>query len=254
MDWTSVAAPSGRADRARAWPRAVSRAVREGRWLPATRLPPIRTVAAELGLSPTTVSAAWSLLAARRDDPHRRPARHDRRRPAARRHAALPARARPQHARSGSTCPPASPTRRCCPTCRARVASLRGAAATPGSYLDDAGRCPNWPTCCAPTGRTHADELTVVDGAMDGLELVTRVLVGFGDRVAVEHPALPAAARPARGARRRPSSAFRSTRAGMSADALARGGPGQRRLPAAARAEPDRRVADGRARGGTGPA
>src|SRR6476646_2133413 len=42
---------------------AVSRAVREGALGVGVRLPPIRTVAAELGLSPTTVSAAWSLLA-----------------------------------------------------------------------------------------------------------------------------------------------------------------------------------------------
>ena len=43
--------------------RAVSRAVRDGTLPPGTRLPPIRSVAADLALSPTTVSAGWALLA-----------------------------------------------------------------------------------------------------------------------------------------------------------------------------------------------
>ena len=41
---------------------AVGRAVSEGVILAGEKLPPIRTVATQLGLSPTTVSAAWSLL------------------------------------------------------------------------------------------------------------------------------------------------------------------------------------------------
>src|SRR5699024_8773444 len=43
--------------------RAVSRAIREGVLTPGTKLPPIRTVARALALSPTTVNAAWTLLA-----------------------------------------------------------------------------------------------------------------------------------------------------------------------------------------------
>src|SRR6478735_3633111 len=43
--------------------RAVSRAVRDGTLPPGHRLPPIRSVAAALALSPTTVSAGWALLA-----------------------------------------------------------------------------------------------------------------------------------------------------------------------------------------------
>src|SRR5664280_343130 len=42
---------------------AVSRAVRDGALQPGVKLPPIRALATALGLSPTTVSAGWSLLA-----------------------------------------------------------------------------------------------------------------------------------------------------------------------------------------------
>src|SRR6476620_8670818 len=42
---------------------AVSAAIRDGHLVAGDRLPPIRTVAAQLALSPTTVSAAWALLA-----------------------------------------------------------------------------------------------------------------------------------------------------------------------------------------------
>ena len=42
---------------------AVSRAIRDATLLPGDQLPPIRRVAEELMMSPTTVSAAWQLLA-----------------------------------------------------------------------------------------------------------------------------------------------------------------------------------------------
>src|SRR4051812_8117175 len=41
---------------------AVGRAVGEGALAPGCKLPPVRAVAAELRMSPTTVSAAWQLL------------------------------------------------------------------------------------------------------------------------------------------------------------------------------------------------
>ena len=67
---------------------------------------------------------------------------------------------------------------------------MRGAAATPGSYLD-APVVPELADLLFADWPYAPDELTVVDGAMDGLELVTRVLVEVGDRVAVEHPGFP---------------------------------------------------------------
>src|SRR5687768_6216813 len=42
---------------------AVPAAIRDGLLVAGHRLPPIRTVAAQLALSPTTVSAAWAVLA-----------------------------------------------------------------------------------------------------------------------------------------------------------------------------------------------
>ncbi|HLQ84735.1 MAG TPA: GntR family transcriptional regulator, partial [Salinisphaeraceae bacterium] len=43
--------------------RAVSRAIRDGVLAPGTKLPPIRAVACQLQLSPTTINSAWNLLA-----------------------------------------------------------------------------------------------------------------------------------------------------------------------------------------------
>jgi DNA-binding transcriptional MocR family regulator len=60
----------------------------------------------------------------------------------------------------------------------------------PGSYLDD-------PVLPELADRLRADwpypaeEMTVVDGAMDALDLAARSLVRFGDRVVVEHPCFP---------------------------------------------------------------
>ena len=47
------------------------------------------------------------------------------------------------------------------------------------------------------------EAITVVDGAMDALDRVAQVVLRLGDRVVVEHPELPAAARPPRPARLR---------------------------------------------------
>jgi len=167
---------------------AVIRALRDGDLLPGQRLPPIRTVAVELGLSPTTVSAAWALLA-RSGKLHT-----DGRRGTT---LALPRLAgSPRYERALdrqgafdldlSTGVP-DPT--LLPDLGHALSSLTSAA-SPGSYLDDPVVAElaevlraDWPY--------DATELTVVDGAMDALELVTRVLVGFGDRVAVEDPCFP---------------------------------------------------------------
>ena len=68
---------------------AVSRLVTAGSLPAGTRLPTVRDVARELGISPTTVSEAWRSLARGRCDPDPRPVRHVRRR--ARPAAAAPA-------------------------------------------------------------------------------------------------------------------------------------------------------------------
>ena len=167
---------------------AVSRAVREGAVGVGDRLPPIRTVAAELGLSPTTVSAAWSLLARAgtiRTDGRRGTTVADRQRTGSPRYQ------RALH-HSGTFRIDLStgvPDPALLPDLGAAVGALSGRPA-PSSYLDAPVVAEladvlmsDWPY--------PIDDIAVVDGAMDGLELVTRALVEVGDRVAVEHPAFP---------------------------------------------------------------
>ena len=219
---------------------AVSRAVREGALRAGDRLPPIRTVATELGLSPTTVSAAWSLLARAgtiRTDGRRGTTIADRQRTGSPRYQ----RALDRTSAFRLDLSTGVPDPALLPDLARAVASLRSAA-TPSSYLD-APVVPELAEVLRADWPYPPDELTVVDGAMDGLELVTRVLVEVGDRVAVEHPVLPAAARPARGSRR--DRGRRPGRRRRDVGRCAAGGrTGERGLPATSGAEPDGRVAD----------
>jgi DNA-binding transcriptional MocR family regulator len=167
---------------------AVSRAVRDGVLEAGVRLPPIRTVAAELGLSPTTVSAAWSLLARNgtiRTDGRRGTTIADRQRPGSPRYQ----RTLDRETAFSLDLSTGVPDPALLPDLSRAVVALTEVA-TPGSYLDD----PTLPEL-ARTLRADwpfaAEAITVVDGAMDGIELATRVLVGFGDRVAVESPGFP---------------------------------------------------------------
>jgi DNA-binding transcriptional MocR family regulator len=167
---------------------AVSRAVRDGVLAPGQRLPPIRDLAHELALSPTTVSAAWSLLAragairtaGRRGtvvaSPHE--PREGRYRQAVEHEAAF--------ALDLST---GVPDAALLPALDRALAGLT-TAGTPRSYLDD----PVLPELRAVLVRTwpyRAPALTVVDGAMDAVELVIRSRLRFGDRAVVEHPTFP---------------------------------------------------------------
>ncbi|HZZ97368.1 MAG TPA: aminotransferase class I/II-fold pyridoxal phosphate-dependent enzyme [Jatrophihabitantaceae bacterium] len=167
---------------------AVSRAIREGALLPGTRLPAIRTVAGELGVSPTTVSAAWALLARSgtiRTDGRRGTTVADRQRPASLRYQ----RALDRNTAFRIDLSTGVPDPALLPDLSRALGALTDAA-TPGSYLDDPV-LPELAEVLRAQWPFAADDLTVVDGAMDGIELATRVLVGFGDRVAVEHPAFP---------------------------------------------------------------
>src|SRR4051794_12265179 len=167
---------------------AVSRAVRDGVLVTGTRLPPIRTVATELGLSPTTVSAAWALLA-----------RSGTIRTDGRRGTSVAGRPTPGSPRYQRTLDRATsfrldlstgvPDPALLPDLSQALGAL-GGVATPSSYLDD----PVLPQLAAVLRADwpfSADEIMVLDGAMDGIEHATRVLVGFGDRVAVEQPCFP---------------------------------------------------------------
>lgn len=180
---TRLVAPS-----ARGLADTVTAAISDGSVVDGERLPPIRAVARELRLSPTTVSAAWSLLAragAIETDGRRgtrvtsadlgTPRRY-RRAMGARTPFALDlATGVPDPA----LLPDLGPALR-----GVRVAQPRT------SYLDDPvdpalGEVlrASWPYV--------APALTVVDGAMDALDLVCSTLLRFGDRVAVENPCFP---------------------------------------------------------------
>jgi DNA-binding transcriptional MocR family regulator len=169
----------------------VSRLVMSGALPAGTRLPTVRELATELGISPTTVSQAWRTLArAGVIAPRGRagtfvlagpPASTNPRR--YRRITRSPGRI--AHDYSTGTADPAL-----LPDLAPALARVAQAGNLTATYLDDpvlpalekALRL-RWPF--APAA------LTVVDGAMDALDRVTGVLVGFGSRVLVENPCFP---------------------------------------------------------------
>ena len=172
----------------RALATAVSRAVADGALSPGTKLPSIRAVATELALSPTTVSAAWRLLARSgvvATDGRRgttvlsTTSVHSGR---YRRALHLPA----TLAQDLST---GVPDEKLLPVLGPVLAGLERAG-TPSSYLEDPV-VPELAELLREDWPYRPEQLTVVDGAMDGLDLVTRSLLGFGDRVVVEHPCFP---------------------------------------------------------------
>jgi DNA-binding transcriptional MocR family regulator len=172
---------------ARGLAQAVAAVIRDGTLEPGDRLPPIRTVASELALSPTTVSSAWSHLAragAVRTDGRRGTTVADQSRPGTRYQQALE---RPSSfERDLST---GVPDAELLPSLTGALASLT-TAGTPGSYLDEPV-LPELAEVLMAQWPYAVDRLAVVDGAMDGMELVARTALRFGDRVVVEHPCFP---------------------------------------------------------------
>ena len=173
---------------ARGLANAVSRTIRDGVLVPGVRLPSIRRVASELALSPTTVTAAWRLLA-----------RSGAIRGAGRRgttvsETAAPGAVRYRQAVSRGTSfavdlSTGVPDAALLPSLASSFADLT-TAGTPSSYLD----APVLPELEAELKRSWpypADQVTVVDGALDALDQVVRSVLRFGDRVVVEHPCFP---------------------------------------------------------------
>ncbi|MEO8519195.1 MAG: PLP-dependent aminotransferase family protein [Dermatophilaceae bacterium] len=168
--------------------RAVSSAVRDGALRPGSRLPPIRVLATALGLSPTTVSAGWALLArsgAIRTDGRRGTTIADLRDP-------VPGRYRRALGRQLDFALDLStgiPDPALLPDLGPALGDLN-TAGIPGSYLDDPV-LPGLLDVLRAQWPYPTDELMVVDGAMDALDLVSRTLLRFGDVVIVEHPCFP---------------------------------------------------------------
>ncbi|WP_148615290.1 aminotransferase class I/II-fold pyridoxal phosphate-dependent enzyme [Nocardioides rubriscoriae] len=168
----------------------LGRAVRSGELAPGERLPTVRHVAAELGVSPATVSAAWQAL---------------------RRTGLVVSRGR------AGTFVREAPEPRLSP----RVAGLRGGAddglrldlsrgtpdpallpqlgpalrrvserATTPGYQEEPV-LPALRAVLAATWPSPTDRLTVVDGATDAVGRVLDLVVSYGDRVVLETPGFP---------------------------------------------------------------
>jgi len=167
---------------------AVSRAVRDGALQPGAKLPPIRVLATALGLSPTTVSAGWALLArsgAIRTDGRRGTTVADLQDPAPGRYR----RALERQLEFAVDLSTGIPDPLLLPNLGPALSELT-TAGIPGSYLDDPV-LPGLLDVLKAQWPYAAEELMVVDGAMDALDLVSRSLLRFGDRVVVEHPSFP---------------------------------------------------------------
>lgn len=166
---------------------AVSRAIGQGELAAGAKLPPIRQVARELGLSPTTVSAAWQLLArsgAIHTDGRRgtvvaepRATGPRRYRSALRRRAAFTL-----DLSTGVPDPALLPD--------LSPALRRAQPTVPGSYLDEPVLAElekvlreRWPS--------DPERLTIFDGAMDALDRVASHLLRLGERAIVENPCFP---------------------------------------------------------------
>src|SRR3954452_9967574 len=167
---------------------AVGRLVTAGELPPGTRLPTVRDVARELGVSPTTVSEAWGSLA-------RAGAIQTRGRSGT--YVSSPSgRQRLRYTQLGRS--PAGPSWDLSTGVpdHELLPGLTGALKRIGdgrlttSYLD-APVLPALETALRARWPFPPERLTVVDGALDALDRIIGVTVRFGDRVLVENPAFP---------------------------------------------------------------
>jgi DNA-binding transcriptional MocR family regulator len=166
----------------------LSRLISSGRIGAGERLPTVRDLAATLGTSPATVAEAWRALSATgaivargragtfvntRDRP---PTRYDR----------LAAWSGAPLALDLST---GVPDPALLPDLRPALARVASRAAT-SSYLDEPV-LPELGALLRADWPYPVEAITVVDGALDGIDRVARLLVRHGDLVAVENPGFP---------------------------------------------------------------
>ncbi|MFC7503993.1 PLP-dependent aminotransferase family protein [Nocardioides sp. GCM10030258] len=169
---------------------AFSRAIRAGDLLPGDRLPTVRAVAAELGVSPATVSAAWQAL---------------------RRTGAVVSRGRAGTYVQDIPTPWLSPRQRELVGAGPDGLRLDLSRGTPDPQLlpslapalqrvsqragtltyQDEPVLPELRTVLAASWPYAAEALTVVDGATDGLTRALEQIVQYGDRVVLESPSFP---------------------------------------------------------------
>jgi DNA-binding transcriptional MocR family regulator len=168
---------------------AVAAAIREGALKDGDRLPPIRDVAREFSLSPATVSAAWTLLrssGAIRTDGRRGtvvapssagPNRYRR---------AIPS---PDRLKLTIDLSAGLPDPRLIPPIGPALTAVADRVPQHG-YLDDS-LLPELGEVITTDLPFEPERLTVVDGAMDALQLVSTQTLRFGDLVLVENPTFP---------------------------------------------------------------
>ena len=167
----------------------IARLVTEGVLAPGDRLPTVREIAADLGVSPATVSAAWQALARAGVVVSRGRAgsfvQASRRDWLTRRVQGLsgPVDEGRLDLSSGTPDPALLPT---LGEAFARV-SLRADA---GRY-HDLPVLPELAAVLTESWPSRTETITVVDGALDGISRVLEQVVRFGDRVAVESPGFP---------------------------------------------------------------
>lgn len=170
---------------------AVHRLIRAGRLTTGDRLPTVRDLARDLGVSPATVSEAWQALAAvgaiqargragtfvRDTGEPSRPARY------------LGIGGDPLA--HGSNLSTGTPDPELLPPLREAVERVvaRSTAWT-SSYLDDPV-LPELESVLRAGWPFPPARLTVVDGALDAMSRIVDLLVRFGDRVAMENPGFP---------------------------------------------------------------
>lgn len=167
---------------------AIARLITSGDLAPGDRLPTVRDLASDLGVSPATVSHAWQALAGvglivsrGRSGSFVREDRASWLPPRSRDLAGLPE-ARLDLA-SGT------PDPLLLPPLGAALARVSGRAATANYF--DSPVLPELETALRESWPYVAEAVTVVDGAMDALSRTLDVVLRFGDRVVVENPGFP---------------------------------------------------------------
>jgi len=167
---------------------ALSVAIGDGTILEGSKLPPIRIVASELGLSPSTVSTAWKTLAQAgvlRSDGRHGTVVKTRGGPGPTRYRRALERSIPFGLDLSTGVPDAS----LLPDLKPALNSLQQAWVS-GSYLDDP-IIPGLSDALRADWPYEVGQLAVVDGAMDALDQVATHLLHFGDTVIVENPSFP---------------------------------------------------------------
>jgi DNA-binding transcriptional MocR family regulator len=171
----------------RALAEAVSNAIGSGLLEPDTKLPPIRTVAASLEMSPSTVSTAWNLLLRAgviRTDGRRGTMVSSLARPGPTRYR----RALQHESSMGLDLSSGIPDAALLPDLSAALRNLR--PSWQQNYLDDP-MLPELKDVLLSDWPYQPDRLTIVDGAMDAIDQVASHLIRIGDTVIVEHPTFP---------------------------------------------------------------